>query len=210
MAGVPGGSLRLGFEPRDLAASRHEVACREPQILNGDLGREPLSAQLLADLLDLAARAPERRERFAVRRAQLLLVARVRAIALEPYRRAIGFRELELVQQHRALLLDPATLIRDVREQVLDLHALRADQFTRTLDDRLREAHARRDGERARAARRSEVELERRLELLHVEADRGVREPRILTGPERLQAIVVRGDHAGHAARRERFEHGLR
>jgi hypothetical protein len=88
--------LALRLEPGDLATCGHEVPGREPQIRGADLGRELLRAQLLADLLDLAPRTPQRRERLTVCRAQLLVVARVGLVAVEPGRGSIRFGQLEL------------------------------------------------------------------------------------------------------------------
>src|SRR2546425_724375 len=72
------------------------------------------------------------------------------------------------------LLSDPPPLLGDAREQILDARAAAAEQRTRALDDPAFDPHPLRDRERARAAWRAQVKLERRLEPLEIEPDRRV------------------------------------
>ena len=132
---VARGAARRQGRPRLVA--RHRRAHRDqlpPRLLHVLARRALLAPQLDPHPLGLGPGLAQRAQRLAVAARVLAIAALAGLVAIELRRDALGLHRLELGEQRRPLLFEPAPLIGHRRQELLDAHADVPDQRDRTID----------------------------------------------------------------------------
>ena len=176
-----GRQLALRLVVRDGATGRDEPARGGLDVLGSDLGGG-LRPELAADLLDLAARGLERGERLAVGDALLLLEPRARLSRFDP----VAARSASAASSSASSAARSSSIRRRWSATFASSSSTFApaapSSIARALDDRASMPMRVATASAPELPGDAEVQLERRLEPLEVEADRRVREPRVGAG----------------------------